>query len=125
MKKKILFAISFLLIIIPFFINIYNLLRMVSLLCGIILFAYLISNSKKINVFMIIYTILILISTYSIDYLLSCLYVRIPIYSIENKSNEYVSTYNSILYRVYNCNGIIQDKDKNSYNCFNIISELQ
>ena len=63
MKKKILFAISFLLIIIPFFINIYSLLRMVSLLCGIILFAYLISNSKKINVFMIIYTILILIST--------------------------------------------------------------
>lgn len=106
MKKKILIIISFLLMLIPFFINSYNLLRMVSLLCGIILLGYLISGKKKINIFMVVYIVLIIVSTYSVDYLLSCLYVRVPIYSFENKSNEYVSTYNSILYRVYNCNGI-------------------
>ena len=37
--------------------------------------------------------------------------------------NLYNKTFNAI--HVYNCNGIIQDKDKNSYHCFNIISELK
>ena len=119
MKRKILFTISLILIILPFFINIYSLLRMVSLLCGIMLFSYLLINNKKLNIFIFIYTLLIFISTYSIDYMLSCLYNRVPIYSIEIKSNKYVSTYNSFLYRVYNCNdlNIFDNNYKKDYAC--------
>lgn len=106
MKRKLLFTISIFLIILPFFINIYSLLRMVSLLCGIILFSYLLTNIKKINVLIFIYTLLIFISTYSIDYMIACIHNYIPIYSIEKKSNKHVSTYNSFLYRVYNCNNL-------------------
>lgn len=104
MKRKILYVISGVLILISYLLNFYSVLRIIILLLGIFLLSYLLSNKVKLNLFVFLYFILILISSYFIDYSLSCFYRRIPIYSIRIKSNNEISTYNSFLYRLYDCN---------------------
>lgn len=105
MKKKILLTISFLLVLIPFIINVFSIIRMVSLLLGIILFTYTLNINKKFNILMCLYVpILFFVLTYTIDYTFACVLERNPIYAISNKSNDNVIVYNSILYRVFNCN---------------------
>lgn len=117
MKRKILYIISIILILISYLLNFYSVLRIFILLLGIFLLSYLLSN--KFNLNLILYIILILISSYFIDYTLSCLYKRIPIYSIRIKSNKNISTYNSFLYRLYDCNGsmIFDNKYKKDFVC--------
>lgn len=107
MKKRILYIISIIYILTSYLLNIYSVFRIVLILSGIILLACLLSNKYKFNIYIVIYFFLLLISSYFIDYTLSCFKERIPIYSIRIKSNSEISTYNSILYRLYDCNSNI------------------
>ena len=69
-KRLTLVILSLLFIVAPFFINIYSIYKLLSLLLGIILLDVSFAMSKKVNIFLIIYLpILLLIFTYSIDYI--------------------------------------------------------
>lgn len=108
MKKKIFYTIGLIFMIIPFFINVYSIFRLVSLLCGIIIILLTFNNFKstKFNILIFIYLGFILfVNTYCIDYLLASFLDYYPIYTYRYKSNENVKVYNSIFYRVYDCKG--------------------
>lgn len=107
-------------IIIPFFINIYSIYKLISIGIGIILLDISFIYNKKINIFLLIYIpILLIIFTYAVDYIKTYTLNISPIYVIENKINDNVSIYNSIFYRVYRCNNeYIFDNDyKKNYLC--------
>jgi len=104
-EKLVLIIISLILIIVPFFINIYSIYKLISMCLGITLLDVSFAVGKKRNIFLLIYLpILLLILTYSIDYLLTYTFKFSPIYVFENKINKDVSIYNSMFYRIYKCN---------------------
>lgn len=108
MNKKSLFLriIGILFIFIPFVINIYNSFRFISLLLGILILCLESFLFKKINVVKILfYPILLLISAYGLDYASVSFLHRVPIFSYKNVVNSQFFTYDSILYRIYDCNG--------------------
>lgn len=103
-KRLILLLISLLFIIIPFFINIYSIYKLLSVILGIILLDVFLATSKKTNIFLLIYLpILLLIFTYSIDYIKTYTLEMSPIFIWKNKINDKVSLYNSLFYRIYKC----------------------
>ncbi len=104
-KKRIWLLISGLILIItPFFINIYSIYRLISLAIGIILIDVYLATNQKINIFLLLYLpILLIIFTYSIDYIKTYTLNLKPIYVLENKINSDVSLYNSLFYRIYKC----------------------
>ncbi len=106
-KKSLLLKIlGLVLIIIPLCINRYSIFRLLSSLLGIIFLTVGILNRKKhYKLQIILYSILLLLLLYGIDYACTYFLKRIPIFSYEVISSNTVSTYDSILYRVYNCNG--------------------
>ena len=112
-KRLILLILSILMIIIPFFINIYTIYKLICVALGIILFEIFLATSKKLNLFLTIYLpILLLVFTYSIDYLKTYTLEVSPIFILENKINNDVSVYNSLFYRIYKCqNNYIFDND--------------
>ena len=102
--KMILIILSLLLMIVPFFINVYSIYKLLSVCIGIILFDISFIFNKKANIFLLFYLpILLIIFTYSIDYIKLYTLDLKPIFVFENKINENVSIYNSLLYRVYKC----------------------
>lgn len=108
MKKKflILLIVGILLFVIPFCFDTYSLFRIVGLAIGIFLITLSLVFAPKKNIFLIILTPVILIClSYAIDTFLFYKFSRIPLYVIEEKSNNKVSTYNSFFYRIYNCDG--------------------
>ena len=105
-KSLLLKIVSFLLLFVPFFINQYSYYRLLSLLLGMIIFCLSCFLLKKRNVFKIIfYPIFLFILLYSIDYACVSFLKRVPIMAYENVSESNFLTYNSILYRIYNCDG--------------------
>jgi len=103
-KKLFLIIISLFLIVVPFFINIYSIYKLISVCLGITLLDISFATLKKVNIFLLIYLpILLLIFTYSIDYIKTYTFNLRPIFVFENKINEDVSIYNSLFYRVYKC----------------------
>ncbi len=130
MKKRriIILIISLLLIIVPFFINIFTIYKLVSLALGIVLFDVFFALGKKVNIFLLIYLpILLLIFTYSLDYMKTYILNLSPIYVFENKINNQVSIYNSLFYRIYKCDHkYIFDNDyKMNYACeTNLLSNI-
>ena len=127
-KRIIILIISLLLIIVPFFINVFTIYKLISLALGIILFDVFLALGKKMHLFLIIYLpILLLVFTYSLDYMKTYMLDLKPIYVLENKINNQVSIYNSLLYRIYKCNNkYIFDNDyKMNYACeTNLISNI-
>lgn len=110
MKKQYLFLIimGLILIIIPYFINVFSVFRLVSLLIGIILLLLgLIINKKNKIMKIILYPILLISSVMFLDFVSSSIFKIIPIIAFSHKSSSKVSTYNSLFYRVYDCDGII------------------
>jgi len=104
-RKFILLIISLILIIIPFFINVYSIYKLISICLGIILLDVFFAMRERINIFMLVYLpILLIIFTYGVDYLKTYTLNLIPIYIFENKINEKISVYNSLFYRIYKCN---------------------
>lgn len=108
MKKKfiILLVIGILLFVGPFCFNTYSLFRIVGLAGGIFLITLSLVFAPRRNVFLIMLTpIILLCLSYALDTFLFYKFSRIPLYVIEEKSNDKVSTYNSFFYRIYNCDG--------------------
>lgn len=103
-KKRILLSLGLLFIILPFFFNVYNIFRIISLALGIFLFTLSMALYKSKNIFLIIIIPIILIAlSYGFDILLYTKLKRLPIYVYEVKSSDSVSTYNSLFYRIYKC----------------------
>lgn len=105
MKKKVFLIIfSIVLIIVPFFINVYSIYRLISVCLGITLLDISLITVKKPRIFLLIYLpILLLIFTYSIDYMKTYILDLRPIFVIKNKINNNVTIYNSLFYRIYKC----------------------
>ncbi len=108
MNKKTLllkiFGLFFL--ILPFFINVYSFFRLFSLLLGIFFLSIGIFLFKKNNFLQILfYPLFFFLVFYGFDFLQVSLFKRIPIFSFQNKSNDAFSTYDSLIYRVFDCNG--------------------
>lgn len=105
MKKKVFLIIfSIVLIIVPFFINVYSIYRLISVCLGITLLDISLTISKKPRILLLIYLpILLLIFTYSIDYMKTYILDLRPIFVIKNKINNNVTIYNSLFYRIYKC----------------------
>ena len=120
-KKVILFLIiGLLFIIIPYIINTYNIIRLISILVGIILITISLIFYENKNIYIILITpIILIILTYTLDIFLYTKFNQIPIYIYEIKSNAKVSTYNSLFYRIYNCdNKLILDYNyEKKYSC--------
>ncbi len=119
-KSLLLKGMGILLLVVPFFINRYSLLRFISVLLGIVLITIAILVFQKRIGFKVAIILLFLFSLiYAIDYGCVSFLKRVPIFAIENKTEEAFSTYNSIFYRVYNCNGIsiLDTMYKKSYAC--------
>ena len=103
-KNIIILIVSLILIIVPFFINAYTILKLISLVVGIMLFDVYLVTLKKVGLFWLIYLpILLLVFTYSLDYIKTYTLDMSPIYILENKMNKDVSVYNSLFYRIYKC----------------------
>ena len=103
-KNIIILIVSLILIIVPFFINVYTILKLISFVVGIMLLDIYFIMRKKMNLFWLIYLpILLLVFTYSLDYIKTYVFDVSPIYILENKINKDVSVYNSLFYRVYKC----------------------
>lgn len=104
-KKKILLLLGIVLITLSFLINVFSIFRLLILCIGIILIDISLVINKKRNIFLITYLpIILLIFTYSLDYLKTYTLNLKPIYVFENKINDKVSVYNSLFYRVFKCN---------------------
>lgn len=106
-KKSFLFKILGILLLLGSFLwNTYTLLRLVFVLLGVLLLTIgllLFQKRKGFKIFL--YPILFLILVYAFDY--GCVYLlnRVPIFAFENRTDDTFSTYDSLLYRVYDCNG--------------------
>lgn len=122
MKKRliILLGVGISFSILPFLINVYGLWRLIILLIGILLITICTAIKFKNNIIVIILVNLILLSsTYGIDYLLCYKLNRLPIYAFSLESNDSFRTLNSFFYRVYDCNSnLVMDYGyKKSYIC--------
>lgn len=107
MKKKsyLLKGIGCLLLCIPFLIHQYSLLRLMSVLLGILfLCVSFLLFSKKNIIKLLFYPLLFLCFSYGIDYVCVSLGNRIPIFAYQNRTEDAsIFTYDSVFYRVYNC----------------------
>ncbi len=112
-KRIILLIIGLILIIGPFFLNFYSVYKLISVALGILLIDIFLATKSKTNIFLLIYLpIILVLLTYSIDYIKTYTLKLSPIYVLENKINDDVSIYNSIFYRVFKCqNEYIFDND--------------
>ena len=124
MKKVNIFLIilGFLFILVPFLVNIYNLLRLLSLLIGIIILSigliiYL--PRKVIRTFLI--PIFLIIGVCLLDFFLVNIFNYYPIIAVKHKSSSKVSAFNSLFYRVYSCDGnlVVDNNYKKGYQCGN------
>lgn len=103
MKKNILLIIAFILMVIPYFINYYIVLRLLSYIVGMLLFCLVLFKNKKNIIVNTIIVITIFISSYYVDYIL-CHKERIPFMTKEVISSDKVISYYSLLYQVNICN---------------------
>lgn len=126
-KKEVLLKIfGWILILWPFIYNDYNLIRIISVVIGVFLLTLKQALQKrKINLKVILLPIVLICMIYGIDFLLARFYSRVPIISYEVKSSSKISTYNSIFYRMYNCNGvkIFDQFYKKNYMCDTTLTE--
>ncbi len=122
MRKENLwfFILGFIFTFISFFIFNYAIYRLILTLIGItILSISLIINTKNLPFKIILFPIMIFLFVYLIDYYSFIIFKKPPIMVIESKSSDKVSTYNSLIYRVYKCDDkLILDKNyKKNYAC--------
>lgn len=107
MKKRFIILLGFGLtfMIVPFLLNTYSILRIISIILGTILITLSLCLRRSKNIFMKILIPLFLIAIcYGVDTLLFYSFKRVPVFSYQIKSSENMKTYNSFFYRVYDCN---------------------
>lgn len=110
MKKQnlILIIIGFILIVIPFFIQIFSIFRLISLLLGIIvLLLGLILNKKNKLLRIIFYPVILISGLLLLDLFLAKMFSSVPVIAFAHESSSKVSTYNSLFFRVYDCDGVL------------------
>lgn len=121
MKRKILLIIvGLILTIIPYFINIYSVYRLISILLGITVIIIALVLKKKDKAWrMVFLPIIFLVLAFVFDCAIAHIFIRIPIFANIEKSSNNVITYNSVFYREYSCNNKIKLDDfyKKSYPC--------
>lgn len=119
-KNIILIIIILILIVVPIFINTYSIYKLISLGLGIILLNINFALGKKANIFLLVcLPIILIIFTYSLDYLKVFFLNLSPIYVFENKVNDKVSVYSSLFYRIFKCddNYLFDNQYKNKFLC--------
>lgn len=104
-------------IVLAYTINNYHLIRVLIWLASLSLI--IIGLSFKRKIFYLFSLVILIIISYGIDCFLYTSFKKIPLFSYEIKSSENISVYNSIFYRIYNCDGILMlDKGYNTkYMC--------
>lgn len=106
MRRKILFIIGILLVIVAFLLSAYSAFRLVSLALGLFLIVLQIVLNNPRNIFLIISLPIVLgLACYGVDCLLFAKADRMPIFVYKVKSSDKVSVYNSFAYRIYDCDG--------------------
>ncbi len=122
-NKRIIFKVlGITLIFFPFILKKYSLYRIISLILGILIFTKeLFIKKDKLKLKMLSFFLIIFIILYSLDYFLVTHFKYLPIFSIEIKSSNNMSTYDSIFYRLYNCQNeiTIDNFYKMNYICQN------
>lgn len=122
-KENIIFIIlGMIFTFLPFFIFTYSIFKLISVLIGIIMLCIgLILNTNNKIFKIILFPVMICIFVYLLDYYTFILFKKTPIISINYESSEKVNVYNSIMYRVYNCNNslILDKKYQKLYACQN------
>lgn len=119
-KSIILLILGLLLLIIPFCFANYSPLRLIILAIAIFLITLSLIFLKKKNIFLIILTPITLIClSYAVDTFMFYKFNRIPLFVVEIKSSDSISTYNSFFYRIFNCNNslILDYGYKKNYAC--------
>jgi len=119
-KKIVLIIIGLLMLLVPTFINIYSIYRLLSVLVGLIIIEIALIMNKKDKMWRIVlFPIIFLALSFVLDYGITHLFNRIPIYATKVKSSNKVISYNSLFYRVYSCKNklIIDDLYKKEYQC--------
>lgn len=119
-RKMILILIGLLMAIIPYFINVYNICRLLSVLVGLILIEIGLIVNKKDKAWRITFLPIIFLSlAFFADYGTVHLFKNIPIFADKVKSSNEVITYNSLFYREYSCDDkiILDNFYKMSYPC--------
>lgn len=105
-KSVVLKIIGIGFILVPFCINVYSIFRFISVLLGIVLLSIgLLLFQKKKGFKILILPILFFVLIYGLDYASVYFLGRIPILAYESVTNDTFSTFDSLLYRIYNCNG--------------------
>jgi hypothetical protein len=108
------------LIVVALAINVYNVVRLILAIVGYLcLVLSIILNKDNKLYYKILSPILLLFIVYCIDYSLFMFLHKVPALIYEIKSSDTMSTYNSLTYRIYSCDGkLIHDKFyKNRYQC--------
>lgn len=124
MKKENIYFIvlGVLFIFTPFFIKIYSVFKLIAVLIGIILTSIgLIANTDNKIYKVMLFPIMLFAFIYLVDYYSFIIIKKVPVMAIEYKSSDKVSTYNSLLYRVYKCDKslVLDKKYKKNYACDN------
>lgn len=122
MKKRrlTLIIIGLLLTLIPYFINVYSIIRALSIFFGIVSLIIAITlNKKGETLLIVILPIVFILMAFGFDYGIVHIFNTTPIFANKVISSNKVITYNSILYRVYSCNNkiIIDNFYKLEYPC--------
>lgn len=122
-KKSLgLLIVGFLFLIIAFVIGSYNIIKLIFLLIGIILCSIGIYVNYKNYITSILVCLFLLIASYGIDTFLFYKFDKIPIFVYEVVSNNKVKVYNSLFYRIFDCNNslILDYGYKKNYVCDNL-----
>lgn len=119
-KLKIILCLTgVLLMIIPFLVHTYSIYRFIVLSIGIIALLIGICLKNKGLIYKIpLYLLLLIILSLILDFLNYKIFKSSPIIAYKVKSSDKVATYNSLFYRIYDCNGklVIDNYDRN-YAC--------
>ena len=104
-KRLVIFwGIGLVFLLSPYFLNSYNILRLVSVIVGILLIVVSLQVIKKENIALgVVLGLVLLLASYGVDYFLVKNRSRVPIYAYVVDSSKSISTYNSFSYRVYDC----------------------
>lgn len=126
-KRKIIFIlIGLILTLAPFFINNYNIYRLLGVLIGLIFLeiGFIIDKADKAWRIVIL-PILFIITAYLLDFGVTHLFNTIPIFSQKLVSSKDVIVYNSLLYREYSCGDkiIIDNFYEKEYPCSSEVLE--
>ena len=106
--------------VLPYFFKVYSLFRLLSLVVGTILIILgLIVNKNHYYIRLFVYPVIAIFAIFFCDFSIYKIFDVIPVVAIRHKSSSKVSTYNSLLYRVYDCAGRLtyDNNYKKTYVC--------